>query len=120
MFLSRIQIKSVFTIIYCIVVCSMIGYWWYKYLDDRDIGVVDIAAFKGSTEIRHPSVTLCWKNPFIFEKLQAYNSSIDKKSYRRYLRGEIYKDEYKRIDYNRVSIDLSNYQLAFYEILRNE
>ena len=120
MILSRIQIKSVFTIICWCVVCYMIGYWWYKYLDDRDIGVVDISAFKESKEIRHPSVTLCWKNPFILEKLQTYNSSIDKKSYRRYLRGKMYKDEYARIDYNRVSIDLSNYQLAFYEIWRNE
>ena len=121
MILSRSKINVSFHIICFAGVCFMIGYWWYKYhVEDKDIGVVDYADIERAEEIEYPSGTLCLKDPFILEKLRQYNSSIDQKSYLRYLKGDLYEEHYEKIDFDKVTFNLHDFFLNSYESWKNE
>ena len=74
---TRDKIKSSFTKVCSIAVAFMIGYWIYKYkAEDRDIGVVDYISLRTAGHIDMPVASLCFKDPFINEKLRDFNDDI--------------------------------------------
>ena len=78
----------------------MVGYWFYKYkVEDRDIGVVDYVSLADAKEFQFSVVSLCFKHPFIDERLRKINSSITRRAYQKYLRGEVYDQTLENIDY---------------------
>ena len=99
--------------IICIVgtVC-MVGYWFYKFAaEDRDIGVVDYESFEESEKIHFPVITFCFENVFLSKQMLETNWKINVTKYMQYLKGDHYDDDYDRINYWNVTIDLNKYFL---------
>ena len=120
-FFNRKLFRSCFTILCAIAVTFMVGYWFYKYqVEDRDIGVVDYIPFEDSKDFQFPVVSLCFKDPFIGERLREIDSSITRSAYRKYLRGEVYDKAFEKIDYANVTIDLEQYFFYADILWRNE
>jgi len=98
----------------------MVSYWIYKFtVEDRDVGVVDYESLD-KTEIHFPLVSLCFKTPFLSKKLKTLNESFSSSSYLQYLSGDIHDDQYEKIDYKNVTMDLDNYYIKSFFKLSNE
>ena len=41
-------------------------------------------------KIRYPEISICFENPFLDEKLKDVRKDIDKETYLKFLRGEIF------------------------------
>ena len=118
---NRKLFRSCFTILCGIAVTFMVGYWFYKYkVEDRDIGVVDYVSLANAKEFQFPVVSLCFKDPFIDERLRKINSSITRRAYLKYLRSEVYDQAFGKIDYSNVTIDLEKYFLFAHILWQNE
>lgn len=110
--LNRKWITSCSTLVCSVVVAFMVGYWFHKFaVVDRDIGVVDYDSLKDSTEFKFPGATLCFKNPFINRKLTELHPRITRQSYRRYLKGKHFENEFQAVNYSDVTLDLDKYFL---------
>ena len=118
---TKEAIKLCFNCVCIFIVSIMAGLWFYKYaVEDRDIGVVSYELLKEAKDIKFPAVSLCFKDPYINKKLQDINISLTQETYLRYLKGEYYDEQYGKIDYENVTIDLGKYFLFATTYLRNE
>ena len=98
----------------------MVSYWFYKFIvEDRDVGVVDYELLD-NTEIDFPVVSLCFRNPFLGAKLREYNQSFTSSLYLQYLEGDIYDEEFEKIEYNNVTMNLDDYYIKSKFSLSNE
>ena len=87
-------------------VVFMVSYWIYKFTVED--GVVDYESLD-KTEIGFPLVSLCFKYPFLGNELKKINQSFSRLSYLQYLKGDIHDDQYEKIDYKNVTMDLDDY-----------
>jgi len=119
--ITRKKIKLCFTTLCVIVVAFMIGYWFYKFeVEDRDIGVVDYVWLRDATEVKYPAASICFRDPFIDGKIKEVESSITRKSYGQYLKGWTYSNQYRKIDYQNVTLNVNDYFLFAEEQWINE
>ena len=102
--------KLAFKAVCLIVTTGMIVYWIAKYLKDEDISVVEYNLVKNMETAFQPEFTICFENPFIEGKMNDISAEISRQEYLQYLKGEVPGNEiYKGIDYENVTIHLSNY-----------
>ena len=80
------------------------------YLKDEDNSQVEYQRFHSNNESIYPSISLCFKRPFLSEKLEAYNAMgadpIDVERYSRFIYGRHWNKKFVDIDYDNVTIDL--------------
>ena len=108
--LARKTFKICFTVVCTIVVAFMIGYWFYKYeIEDKDVGVVDYAQLSDEEDIEFPAISLCLVEPFLDEKFIGTGLNDFMYLYVQYLEGELYNVSFEQIDYDNVTIDLTQY-----------
>ena len=87
----------------------MIGYWLYKFvIEDRDVGVVDYKLMENAKDVEYPIPSLCFLDPFIEKNFKNFGSSINRTSYKSYLKGEFYNDELAKVDYENVTLNLDD------------
>ena len=114
-------IQYSFKIVCVIGVACGGSYWLYKYeVEDRDIGVVDYVAFEEATNVEFPVASVCFTNPFINQKLNETDPMINSTSYLQYLKGEIFNESFRKIDYENVSLNLKDHFLYGTIKLSNE
>ena len=93
-----------------IIVGFMIGYWFYKYeVEDRDIGIVDYIPLEDANDIEFPMVTLCLVQPFIEKAMKEIDVNVNSTVYQEYLKGNIFEERLYRIDFDKVTMNISNY-----------
>ena len=50
---------------------SMTSYWFYKFIiEDEDLCLVDYIAVEKAEEFLLPTVSMCFRNPFLDTKLE--------------------------------------------------
>ena len=54
-------------------------------------------------------LSFCLRDPFVESKLQQYNETLTSKKYKKYLTGSKYYDAIENVDFNDVTVDLSEY-----------
>ena len=88
----------------------MVGYWFYKFdVEDRDIGIVDYIAFEDDSTIPYPVASLCFDTPFSEEKLALIDPDVNITHYLGYLKGDVFEERLKNIEYKDVTIGLDEY-----------
>ena len=103
-------IKETFTVSCWLTVGVMIGYWFYKYeFEDRDIGIVDYVPLEDANDIELPIATICLLDPFLDSKLKETDPTINSTIYVDYLAGTTFREELHRIDYDKVTLNISHY-----------
>ena len=84
----------------------------YKYSLNKDLSQVTFQEFHKTKDNIYPSMTLCFANIFYEENLKEYGiQSID--DYTNYLNGEFWNDSMIDVDYDNVTISISDYLLGF-------
>ena len=88
----------------------MIGYWIIKYeFEDRSIGLVDYVSLKENEDIKLPVVSLCFSNPFFYQKIKEVSPNASNDDYSLYLWGILQGEKFERINYQNVTLDLGEY-----------
>ena len=107
-------------VLYCCLAVAAIAicvYWIYKYRLDEDLSVITYREFYEREDDVHPTVSLCLRNPFLSEPLAEYG--VNKSSYSDFLRGKYFSTQMLGINYENVTIDISDYIKGYLNIFRN-
>ena len=89
---------------------GMICFWFYNFLKDEDLSQVNFKPFEHVfNEGEHPMISLCFLDPVIESKLKEYDQSLTKKIYLGSLMGIIPYNDTNKIDFEAVSINLSDF-----------
>ena len=108
--ISRNTFRFSFMAVCIVGVGFMVGYWFYKYeVDDRDIGVVDYVSLEEAEDVEFPVVSMCFENPFLDERLNETDPQINSTTYLQYLKGDMYTEQFKLIDYDFIIMILYTY-----------
>jgi len=106
-------IRSLFKALCFAALVFMTSYWAYKFvIEDEDLCLVDYVALEKADEFPLPTVSMCFRNPFIDEKLKTISPDFNGTTYLQYLKGEIFDDKFNDIDYNNVTFNLSEYLVS--------
>ena len=90
---------------------TMVCYWMYEFaINDEDLSLVEYKTFH-ETDVMLPEVSLCIENPFIQKRLEDINTTISISTYLEFLKGDIFDEQMKDIDYDNVTFSLSDYLL---------
>merc|ERR1712020_826354 len=71
-FITWLTIRSLFRFSCCVALTFMTSYWFYKFvIEDEDLCLVDYIEIKKADEFALPTVSVCFRNPFLDKKLKA-------------------------------------------------
>ena len=88
-------------------------YSMHRYFKDEDITLVKLTKFLDSKEAIYPSFSFCIMSPFSEKKFKVYgDDSINMTSYIKFLDGMLWDDRFLTIDYDNVTVSLSDNLLA--------
>ena len=96
---------------------SMVVYWGYKFSLNEDSSVVTYREFYEQKDDVYPTISMCLENPFVQGHLAEYG--VDEASYLDFLKGANFSKEMLDVDFDNVSIDISDYIKGYYFVLRN-
>ena len=86
-------VKSLFKLSCLVALVSMTIYWFYKFIiEDEDLCLVDYKAVEKVDELPLPMVSMCFRNPFLDEKLKEISPDINGTTYLNYLKGDIFDE----------------------------
>ena len=103
------RLVSFFNFICWIATIILVSYWIFVYTLDEDLCIVDYKKYFESESDEFPVLSICLKNQISEEKLRLQNPEITVQSYIDFLHGEVFDEELAKINYDNVTIDVSNY-----------
>ena len=112
-------LDTMFKALCFIVLFAMITYWFYKFSNDEDVCLVDYKPIKETRDVQYPEVSLCFQAPLLEEKLKTLESGLNSSSYELYLRGKLFDHKMKRINYEDVSINITEYYIQTAVVWKN-
>ena len=83
-------------------------FWCYKFWKDEDLCVVDYKLFESSEDVEMPVLSFCFYYPVYEWKLQSYNATFTTRNYHEFLQGSKDIDGYENVDFDFVSVNLSD------------
>ena len=96
-----------FRVLCVLTTLVMCAYWGHKFTLNKDYSVITYKTFDGEVGDIHPTISLCLKNPFLEDRLAGCGVNVS--SYLSFLKGDHFEESMLNIDYNNVTIDISDY-----------
>ena len=109
--------RFIFVLLCALAAISICVYWVYKYRLDEDLSVITYREFYEREDDVHPTVSLCLRAPFLSERLAEYG--VNKSSYSDFLKGKYFSNQMLGINYENVTIDISDYIKGYMNTYRN-
>ena len=101
---------NVFKVLCIIAACCMIGFWIHKYSKDEDVSLIEYKSIQDAEDVLLPVSTICFWNPFLNSVFENQSMAITNETYRQYLLGDNGSNQnYRFINYDQVTMNLSNY-----------
>ena len=98
----------------CILLTTaMIAYWVHNYSLNADTSLVEFRNFFGTEDDVYPELSVCFKNPFLKERLIA-EYGINESLYLGFLQGSYISTKMLEIDYENVTLDFENYKMKYF------
>jgi hypothetical protein len=91
---------------------GMSVFWCLKFVKDEDLCQIEYKSFKVANEIDHPMMSLCFIEPFIDSQLKVYNKTMTEKHYRDFLRGNDYYEGMEKVDFENVTIQITDFYIG--------
>ena len=88
---------------------SLIIYWIYLFTLNKDLCTVDYKTFQHETEDYYPILSLCFTDKSSDKLFTFYDYSLNQSTYIEFLEGKHFDSSLLKIDYDNVSIDMSEY-----------
>ena len=103
------KMNNSFFVICLLTTIGLSSYSMYRYLKNEDVTVVKVLAFLSSPDAIYPSFSFCILQPFLKDRFNDYNDDdINMTSYIRFLKGDMWDDRFLKIEYDNVTVDLSD------------
>lgn len=105
-----VSLRALFQFLCFGVTSLMIGYWCFIFgIKDEDLSLVDYKIIEKSKVNDLPVISMCIMNPFLIERLRETNPNISYPIYSMYLKGDFWDDQLATVNYNNVTINISDY-----------
>ena len=103
------RFKRIYLLVCSLLTNILITYSILRYLENGNLTLMQTTKFHSSMDAIYPSFSLCILPPFLDERFENYNdSSINMTSYIQFLQGKIWDDRMLKVDYDDVTVSLSN------------
>ena len=102
------KISKFYSLACVISTIALQTYCLFHYLKDEDVSAVHFTKFHSSVDAIYPSFSLCIIHPFIESKFDQYENDINMASYIRFLQGKFWDEKFLEVDYDNVSVSLSD------------
>ena len=102
-----------------IAAVTMVSYWIYKFTLNEDLCRTDYKHYYDTESDEFPVLSLCIKNPISENLLKNYDPELDKERYLSFLNGSYFDRKLLDIDYNKVTIDMSEESSVPYALWGN-
>ena len=106
-----------FTSLCTLATLFMAVYWCYKFSLNIDTSVVTYREFNEGKDKIRPTISMCLRNPFEQEHLAEYG--VNQSTYLDFLKGKYFSKEMLTVDFNHVTIDISDYIKGYRIYFRN-
>lgn len=90
------------------------------YFRDEDVSMVHYTKFHSTDEAVYPSISFCILPPFLESKFDAYGNGINQTSYKQFLQGDFWDEKMLNVDYDNVTVSLSDNLLGSYYVTQKE
>jgi len=85
------------------------SFWCYEFYLDEDLTVVEYKRFDNSKSTMLPTASVCFDNPIVDKKLKQIHPDLNSSIYLKFLRGLVYSETLRNIDYENVTLQWSDY-----------
>ena len=86
---------------------SMVSFWVFKFQKNDDLSVIEYKHISNIKEMINPEFNVCFKRPFLSDKLGEINTDISFDHHSEYIEGKLnFDDRHKHIDFNNVTLEL--------------
>ena len=110
------QILSTSFTVSCVSITIILsGFWTYKFTLDEHLCSVEFKAYHDSKEVVHPSMSMCWQNPFTSSKESGFVNTSEIQNYFSG-KGNI---ERLHMDYENISFQITDYLKKYWVLWRN-
>ena len=99
----------VFHVLCIILTVLMVTYNVILYSADEDLSEVSYKMYNEDEESAFPGITICIASPFESKKLEAYGMGIDKSTYQKFLRGQLWEEQMLKINFQNVTLNINDY-----------
>ena len=100
----------------------MVGFWLIKFHKNEDVSSIGYISYEDPMGMIYPELSVCIQIPFTYQTvLSDFNGTVSADEYTSYLKGEArIRDEYKRISYHNVTVDILEHVQLIVIYLKNE
>lgn len=110
---------SIFHFLCSIAAFGLTCWCIYKYMKDEDVSLVNYKRYHTEENSIYPSLTLCFNNPFINDKLKSFGNGINTTTYVKFLKGLHWDNRMAHINYDNVTLDIERYLVEAKIVLSN-
>ena len=104
-------IRNCFTLACFSAAIGMTIWWCYKFSKDESLSEIEYKTFESSENVETPMLSLCFLLPVDRLKLMSYNDSFSPNHYQGVLMGNRDIDGMENIDFNYVTLNLTDHVL---------
>ena len=113
------SIIRIFRILCLLTALSLCTYWIYKFHLNEETSVVNYKRFSPESGVDIvPTMSLCFDNPFLKNRLAEYGTDQD--AYLSFLEGKSFDEKMLEIDYNYVTLNITNYIKEYQIFFKNK
>ena len=98
-----------FRVLCLVATIGFISFWCYEFYLDEDLTVVEYKRFDNSKSTMLPTASVCFDNPIVDKKLKQIHPDLNSSIYLKFLRGLVYSESLRNIDYENVTLQWSDY-----------
>lgn len=105
---ARSTLLPVFNFACIAATVAMVGFWCYQYVQDDDLSLIDYTEFEAADDL-YPVLSMCFEEPILDKKLNESHPNLNQSYYLKFLKGEIYDEKLRNIDYDNVTMNIMDY-----------
>ena len=102
-------LRNCFTLACFSAAIGMTIWWCYKFSKDESLSEIEYKTFDSSEDVETPMLSLCFLLPVDSLKLRSYNDSFSPNQYQGVLMGNRVVDGMENVDFNYVTLDLTDH-----------
>ena len=109
---------KIFRFLCLLTAISLCTYWFYKFQLNEGTSVVNFKKFSPESRVDNiPTISLCFDNPVLNDSLAEYGTDQD--DYLSFLEGKSFNEKMLKIDYNYVTLNITNYIKEYQIFFKN-
>jgi hypothetical protein len=103
------QVNVLFSTLCFFLAISVVVSWLHKYSLHKLASGIDVKSYFDTKLDVHPAFSICVTDPQLNEKVKKLALSYNKSTYIQFLRGDMYDEELKKLEFEQISFNWSQY-----------